>query len=370
MKSQGDSHQQQALFEEEPEFLEPQRAARAEPKQSESAENAETFEPQQIIDDEQSPWSEQAIELESTAPDEQPAVEDILRPAAKSHWWLKTIALLAATIVTIEGVVLANSVWQQQSWLSGLYALLFVLFFGGLLVLAFAEWRKLVQLSRTEQQQGEAQKIINGEQCDDIVRFSKALLPASLQPELSEATEQWQNLINDSQSDADVLTLYDCSVVSVCDQKALAVISKSSSQVAAVVALSPLAALDMFVIGWRNIRMINDVAACYGVELGFVSRLKLVRLVVYNLIYAGASELTLDIGLQSIGADLMGKVSARGAQGLGAGLLSARLGLKAMQLCRPLPFTCADSRPTLSTVMKQVHSSLSKKLKLVMTKEA
>ncbi|GGA75582.1 UPF0283 membrane protein YcjF [Neiella marina] len=370
MKSQGDSHQQQALFEEEPEFLEPQRASRSSTAEQQSSDRTETFEPKQILDEEELPWSEQAIDVESMEDKPPQPVDDILRPSSKSHWWLKSIALLAATIVTIEGVVLANSVWQQQSWLSGLYALLFVLFFGGLLVMAFAEWRKLVQLSRTEQQHNEAQKIIDGEQCDDVVRFSKALLPASLQPGLIEATQQWQSLINDSQTDSDILALYDSTVVAVCDQKALQIVSKSSSQVAAVVALSPLAALDMFVIGWRNLRMINDVAACYGVELGFISRLKLVRLVVYNLIYAGASELTLDIGLQSIGADLMGKVSARGAQGLGAGLLSARLGLKAMQLCRPLPITNPDNRPTIGTVMKQVNASLTSKLKLMLRKDS
>jgi putative membrane protein len=34
---------------------------------------------------------------------------------------------------------------------------------------------------------------------------------------------------------------------------------------------------------------------------------------------------------------LLGKLSARAAQGLSAGVFTARLGYKTMELCRPLP---------------------------------
>ncbi|MBW8190368.1 YcjF family protein [Neiella marina] len=380
MKSNGDSHQQRALFDEQPEFLEPEQTATASANDGNDAgtsskpnDDAEShieladIKPQQVIDEEDEQWQEQTIddELDDT---EAESVNTVLRPAAKNRWWLKFVAALALLIITIEGVTLINAVWQQQSWLSGLYAALFVLVFGAVLVVVFNEWRKLAQLAETEQRQTSAQKILDGEPCDDIVRFCNVLLPERLNLELAEPHEQWRKLINDGQSDIDVLQLFDATVVAECDQKALAVVSKSSSQAAALVALSPLAALDMFVIGWRNIRMIDDVAACYGVELGLVSRLRLIRLVIYNLIYAGASELTLDIGLQSVGADLMGKVSARGAQGLGAGLLSARLGIKAIQLCRPLPFTQPDNQPTVSDVMKHIKTVLTSKLKQLAVK--
>lgn len=387
MKSCGDSHQQQALFDEQPEFLEPKLAAKSKGgAQAESTEPLQAAEqssqaqadgqaepgcirPQQLITDDDEPWQEQ--ELASEQEDQVSApVEAVLRPSSKGHWWLKMVATLALLIITIEGVTLINTVWQQQSWLSGLYALLFVVLFGGLLVVAFNEWRKLAQLTTTEHKQDSAKKILDGEACDDIVRFCKASLPDKIQQELSEATSQWQSMVNDGQTDADVLSLFDATVVAECDRKALQAVSLSSSQAAAVVALSPLAALDMFVIAWRNIRMIDDVAACYGVELGLLSRMRLMKLVIYNLIYAGASELTLDIGLQSVGADLLGKLSARGAQGLGAGLLSARLGIKAIQLCRPLPFTQPDHQPKVSDVMKQIKTVVADKLKQLTVKAA
>ena len=71
--------------------------------------------------------------------------------------------------------------------------------------------------------------------------------------------------------------------------------------------------------------------------------------------YAGASELVADLGSDMLGAELMGKLSARFAQGLGAGMLTARLGAKTMELCRPIPF---EEKPKLTQVRKKVAQQI------------
>ena len=109
-------------------------------------------------------------------------------------------------------------------------------------------------------------------------------------------------------------------------------------------------------------RMIDEIPACYGLELGLLSRIGLLKLLLYNLLYAGVSELAIDLGLQSIGADLAGKFSARAAQGLGAGLLSARLGIKAMQVCRPVAFSEPEHPPRLSQIAKGLRKTLLKQI--------
>ena len=42
-------------------------------------------------------------------------------------------------------------------------------------------------------------------------------------------------------------------------------ITKMSAESAVIVAISPLAVIDMFFIAWRNIRLINKIAAIYGI---------------------------------------------------------------------------------------------------------
>ncbi len=105
-----------------------------------------------------------------------------------------------------------------------------------------------------------------------------------------------------------------------------------------IVAVSPLAVIDMFFLSWRNIRLVNQIAQIYGIELGYWSRLRLLKMVLLNLAFAGATEVVQDIGLDWLSQDLTAKLSARAAQGIGVGLLTARLGIKAMEFCRPLVF--------------------------------
>ena len=135
----------------------------------------------------------------------------------------------------------------------------------------------------------------------------------------------------------------------------MADIAKFSTEAVVLVALSPVALIDMLIILWRNLRMIDKVALLYGMKLGYWSRIKLIRQVFVNMVYAGASELITDFGSDMIGADLLGKLSGRLAQGLGAGMLTARLGVKTMQLCRPIPF---EDKPKLVHVRREMLSTI------------
>ena len=69
-----------------------------------------------------------------------------------------------------------------------------------------------------------------------------------------------------------------------------------AAESAVIVAISPLAIIDMFFIAWRNIRLINKIAAIYGIELGYFTRLRLLRMVLVNLAFAGATEIVQDLG--------------------------------------------------------------------------
>ena len=63
-----------------------------------------------------------------------------------------------------------------------------------------------------------------------------------------------------------------------------------------MIAVSPLALVDMAFIAWRNLRLINRIATLYGIELGYYSRVRLFKLVLLNIAFAGASELVREVG--------------------------------------------------------------------------
>ena len=91
--------------------------------------------------------------------------------------------------------------------------------------------------------------------------------------------------------------------------------------------------------------------------MGYWARIRLLRMVLVNIAFAGVSEVVQDIGMDWLSQDITAKLSARAAQGIGVGLLTARLGIKAMEFCRPLAFQ-ASEKPKLSHIQKELLSTI------------
>jgi putative membrane protein len=108
--------------------------------------------------------------------------------------------------------------------------------------------------------------------------------------------------------------------------------------------------------------MINQLSSLYGVRLGYWGRVALIKQIFRSMLYAGAAEILSDAGNYALGVGLTGKISTRVAQGLGAGVLTSRIGLKALNECRPMPWLSA-TRPGLSSMTNQLREELSQYLK-------
>ena len=131
--------------------------------------------------------------------------------------------------------------------------------------------------------------------------------------------------------------LYQTTLLVSKDEQAKAIINQHAKTSALLVSLSPMALLDMLSVLWRGISLIEKISQHYGIKLAYRSRIMLYKQLVKQMLFAGASELVSDLAATSLGAELLGKLSARAAQGLSAGVFTARLGYKTMELCRPLP---------------------------------
>lgn len=144
-----------------------------------------------------------------------------------------------------------------------------------------------------------------------------------------------------------MVSLYAQLVQPVLDAQARREISRSAAESTLMIAVSPLALVDMAFIAWRNLRLINRIATLYGIELGYYSRLRLFLpgVAQYRFRWRPANWCARWAWIW-MSQDLAARLSARAAQGIGAGLLTARLGIKAMELCRPLPWI-ADDKPRL-----------------------
>ncbi len=158
--------------------------------------------------------------------------------------------------------------------------------------------------------------------------------------------------------DADgLLALAEREVLSPLDLAAVKEVEAAARQVATVTALVPLALADVVSALTANIRMIRRVAEVYGGRSGTLGAWRLAKAVIGHLVATGAVAVGDDLIGSVAGGSLLGKVSRRFGEGLVNGALTARVGVAAIEVCRPLPFN-AQTRPRVTQIISRSLTGL------------
>jgi putative membrane protein len=274
----------------------------------------------------------------------------------------KLLAGFVSVILAVETVGFFSELWLNQPIIAALYTGAFTLIVGMGVKFGVNEYRHLKRLKKLQRWHNASQRMDSGEQIGEALRLCKHINKELPDNEVvNKALAQWQGALRDTFTDKDVMDLYSQTVLQQIDEQALKVVSRYASETSLMVAISPLAVVDMALVMWRSIKMIEQICALYGVKLGYWSRIKLIKTVLKNVVYAGVSELIADVGAAALSLELAGKLSARAAQGLGAGLLTGRLGFKVMQLCRPVPAP-PDKQKRLSDLSKHLLGNIKRAL--------
>ncbi|CDG47066.1 YcjF family protein [Serratia symbiotica] len=287
----------------------------------------------------------------------------LLRPRRSLWRTMVTVGLvLFAASLVAQSVQWLHTAWGQQDWIAIGSSVA-----GGLILFAgigslITEWYRLYRLRQRAQERDLARELLHSHGLGKGRAFCETLARQAGLEQGHPALQRWQASLHETQNDREVVELYAKLVQPVLDNQARREISHSAAESTLMIAISPLALVDMAFIAWRNIRLINRIAALYGIELGYFSRIRLFRLVLLNIAFAGASELVREVGMDWMSQDLAARLSARAAQGIGAGLLTARLGINAMELCRPLPWLEGE-KPKLGDFRSQLIGQLKDRLK-------
>jgi putative membrane protein len=153
--------------------------------------------------------------------------------------------------------------------------------------------------------------------------------------------------------DADaLLSLVETELLGPLDQAARAEIEAAARQVATVTALVPLALADVAMALYANLRMIRRLAEIYGGRSVALGSWGLLRRVFTYLLATGAVAIGDDLVGSFAGGGLLSKLSRRFGEGVINGALTARVGLAAMELCRPMPFV-ALPRPKVTNLVRR-----------------
>ncbi len=160
------------------------------------------------------------------------------------------------------------------------------------------------------------------------------------------------------QLDADhLLDLAERELLGRLDTAAAREVEAAARQVATVTALVPLALADVVAAFTANLRMIRRIAEVYGGRSGVVGGWRLTRAVLSHLVATGAVAVGDDMLEPVLGGSVLAKLSRRFGEGLVNGALTARVGVAAMEVCRPLPFVGAR-RPRSREVVRRALTGL------------
>ncbi|PPB79540.1 putative membrane protein [Albidovulum inexpectatum] len=158
--------------------------------------------------------------------------------------------------------------------------------------------------------------------------------------------------------DADaLLALAEAELVAPLDRAAVAEVERAARQVATVTAIVPLALADVVAALVANLRMVRRIAEIYGGRAGVIGSWRLLRAVMTHLVATGAVAVGDDLVQSVAGGGLVSKLSRRFGEGIINGALTARVGLAAIDVCRPLPFA-ARPRPRVSDIVRRALTGL------------
>jgi len=163
--------------------------------------------------------------------------------------------------------------------------------------------------------------------------------------------------ISESFDAAAVLDAAEADLLAPLDAAASREVETAARQVATVTALVPMAMADVFAALAASLRMIRRIAEIYGGRSGVMGNWRLTRAVFAHLVATGAVAAGDDLLEPILGGSILSKLSRRFGEGLVNGALTARVGVAAMEVCRPLPFS-ERHQPSATGIMRRALGGL------------
>ena len=264
------------------------------------------------------------------------------------------LSLLAGLALSMWLDGLVRDLFAHNTWLGYAALGLTALFVLAVVAIALREIRALWRLRTIDGLRQEAETARNGNNLKlarQVSREVSSLLAD--RPETARGRASLATHDGEVMDGRDIIGLIERDLLVPMDKTARAMIMGSAKRVSVVTAVSPRALIDVGFVLFENARLIRRIGEHYGGKPGFLGSARLVRQVIFHLGATGAIAVGDGLVQQLIGHGLAAKLSARLGEGVVNGLLTARIGLAAMDICRPVAFG-ETKRPKLSEFMSEI----------------
>ncbi|WP_316015484.1 TIGR01620 family protein [Roseobacter sp. HKCCA0434] len=288
------------------------------------------------------------------------AMVQATRMAAKRRGWFARI--FWGALVSLLLVMMGEAAWSfaaemiaRNVWLGRFVLLLVAIVGAGLLLAALRELIALSRLAKVDDLRHRAERATQPDRARAVAEELATLYAG--RSELGTAVARTKTAAADLMDADAILALAERELLAPLDLAARAEVEAATRTVAGVTALLPLALADVVAALSANLRMIRRIAEIYGGRAGLIGSWRLFRTVAAHLIATGAVAVGDDMIGAVAGGGLLSKLSRRFGEGVVNGALTARVGVAAIEVCRPLPFT-ALRRPSVTNLMQRSLTGL------------
>ncbi|KMK66775.1 YcjF family protein [Puniceibacterium sp. IMCC21224] len=279
-------------------------------------------------------------------------------PSRLARWFWATLSVLIGTLVSITAWNFVTGLIASQPILGYIVAGLFALFGLVVLIIVVKELSVFSRLKRIDGLHRAATQAL----ADEDLNAARGVVAQLNGLYAGRDDTKWgREKLAERQGDmfdaSALLGLAETELLGPLDLAARREVEGAARQVATVTALVPLAFADIGAALTSNIRMIRRIAEIYGGRSGTLGSWRLTRAVMSHLVATGAVAVGDDMLEPILGGGLLAKLSRRFGEGLVNGALTARVGVAAMEVCRPLPFA-RTQRPSVRAIIRTALSGL------------
>ncbi|MER9741041.1 TIGR01620 family protein [Mesorhizobium sp. M0187] len=281
-------------------------------------------------------------------------------------------SLFASLFFGAAGVLvsLAVGLWTDQlirdlferaewlGWLAAGMAAIAVLALAVVLVREFLAIARLAEVEKLQKRALDAVARDDPKAARAVVEELSAFVAAK--PETAAGRRSLAELRGEIIDGGNLVRLAETEILGPLDARAKVMILEAAKRVSLVTAVSPRALVDVAYVVFEAGRLIRRLSELYGGKPGTLGFFRLARSVLAHLAVTGSIAVGDSFVQQIVGHGLAARLSAKLGEGVVNGMMTARIGIAAMETARPLPFI-AGRRPGMGDFLSALTSFAARK---------
>jgi putative membrane protein len=271
------------------------------------------------------------------------------------------LGILVSLAVGLWVDQLIRDLFERTQWLGWVAAGAAAIGALALLVILGREFLAISRLAEVEKMQSRALDAIardDPKAARAVVEELSAFVAAK--PETAAGRRALADLSGDIIDGGNLVRLAEAEILGPLDARAKVMILDAAKRVSLVTAVSPRALVDIAYVVFEAGRLIRRLSELYGGRPGTLGFFRLARSVLAHLAITGSIAVGDSFVQQIVGHGLAARLSAKLGEGVVNGMMTARIGIAAMETARPLPFN-ALKRPGMGDFLSALTSFATKK---------